>query len=430
MEMSLWMEKYGMARFNNMTQKTVVKNGFWMYLMQIFNTVVPLLTLPYITRILGASQYGVFSIALNFLTYFQVVVEYGFSMSATRKIALSNKESSITNKTFTTVLVSRMGLFALCCTVTLAYFLTSSTDSKECVCLVVLMIALLGNCMQLNWFFQGMQQMQFISIISILSRSISVVLTFLIVKTSDDLLLYCLLYAIAPFINGVLCILIAHNHYGLKLIRVQMSEVIAELKEGWYVFTTQLSAKVFGAIGITFLGIFAASSEVGIYSAINKIPNMIILAWTPVAQIMYPISSKKMKESFTDGRRFIKKVQLIIIPLVLCGSILISVFSKPVIRIAFGTEYAAYSYWVIPMLAWLVAAINNNFWGIQTLLGSGHDKEYSRCFQIAVMCTIVLNLILIYFFKGDGACIAPFLSESILGILLYIEINKIEKGRC
>lgn len=418
-----------MSNFKKMTQKMVVKNGLWLYLMQIFNTVVPLLTLPYITRILGASQYGIFSIALNFLTYFQVVVEYGFGMSATRKIALSSKEHNITNKTFTTVLVSRLGLFVLCCIVTLFYFLLSNTNSKECYCLIILMIALLGNCIQLNWFFQGIQQMQFISIISIISRTISVVLTFLFVKKTDDLLLYCLLYAISTFINGILGIIIAHNQYGLKLIRVQMREVITELKEGWYVFTTQLSAKIFGAIGITFLGIFATSSEVGIYSAINKIPNMIILAWTPIAQIMYPISSKKMKESFTDGRRFIKKVQLIIIPLAVCGSILISVFSKSLIRIAFGEEYVAFYYWVIPMLAWLVVSINNNFLGIQTLLGSGHDKEYSRCFQTGVICTIVLNLILIYFFKGDGACIAPFLSESILGLLLYIEIKKIEKER-
>lgn len=418
-----------MFNLKKIASNNIIKNGFWMYLMQIFNTVIPLLTLPYITRILGASQYGVFSIALNFLTYFQVIVEYGFGMSATRKIALSNKEKATINKTFTTVLISRFGLFILCCAFTLIYFLLSNTDSEECVCLVILMVALLGNCMQLNWFFQGMQQMQFISIISIVSRSVSVALTFLFVKTSDDLMLYCLLYAIAPFINGALGVFIAHTKYGLRLISVKMSEIIAELKEGWYVFTTQLSAKVFGAIGITFLGMFATSSEVGIYSAINKIPNMIILAWTPIAQIMYPISSKKMKESFLDGRKFVKKMQLIIIPLAVLGALFIIAFSKPVIRIAFGNEYANFSYWIVPMLAWLVVAINNNFLGIQTLLGSGYDKEYSSCFQIGVICTILLNLILIYFFKGDGASIAPFLSESILGILLYIKIKKIEKEK-
>lgn len=71
-------------------KKKVVKNGDWMYLLLIFNTVVPLLTLPYITRIICAKQYGVFSIAINIIGYYQVFVEYGFGMSVTRKGALSD----------------------------------------------------------------------------------------------------------------------------------------------------------------------------------------------------------------------------------------------------------------------------------------------------------------------------------------------------
>ena len=69
-------------------QKSSVKNGVWMYLLQAFNTVIPLFTLPYITRILGEDRFGVFSIALNLISYLQVAVEYGFGMSATRKVAL------------------------------------------------------------------------------------------------------------------------------------------------------------------------------------------------------------------------------------------------------------------------------------------------------------------------------------------------------
>ena len=72
-------------------------------------------------------------------------------------------------------------------------------------------------------------------------------------------------------------------------------------------------------------------------------------------------------------------------------------------------------------------AIYNNFTGIQTLLASGHDREYSRCFQIGVVVTIVLNFLLVYLFKGDGACIAPLLSEMVLCIMLKIEVVKLEK---
>ena len=82
-----------------------VANGMWLYALQFFNLVVPLLTLPYITRILGAESYGTFSIALNVITYLQVVVEYGFGMSATRKVAIEGKKNL--NRTFTAVIFGR-----------------------------------------------------------------------------------------------------------------------------------------------------------------------------------------------------------------------------------------------------------------------------------------------------------------------------------
>ena len=81
---------------------------------------------------------------------------------------------------------------------------------------------------------------------------------------------------------------------------------------------------------------------------------------------------------------------------------------------------------MIPMLMWMLVAIYNNFTGIQTLLASGHDREYSGCFQVGVVITIALNFILVYFFKGNGACMAPLLSELALGIMLNWKVKKLE----
>ncbi|WP_290146306.1 polysaccharide biosynthesis C-terminal domain-containing protein, partial [uncultured Dubosiella sp.] len=148
----------------------------------------------------------------------------------------------------------------------------------------------------------------------------------------------------------------------------------------------------------------------------------------PISQVLYPISSKKMKESYEIGIDFVKKMQIFFVPIAFFGAILLSFFSKYIIEIAFGEEYVKYFYWAIPLFAWLVVSINNNFWGIQALLGSGHDKEYSKCFQIGVVCTMVSNFVLIYFFKGNGACIAPLLSEIILGVFLYKELRKLKNG--
>lgn len=411
----------------NLLKKKAVKNGAWLYLLQFFNTVVPLLTLPYITRILGVKQYGIFSIAINIIGYYQVVVEYGFAMSATRKVVLSDKNADLLSKIFSAVFFLRCILFTLCFFITAGYVLLNRNNLSQCLCLLIMMITLLGNCFQLNWLFQGMQQMRYITIVSMVSRTITVVLTFMLVKSADDLYLYCLLYSISPVISGLLGIVFAKKCFHIHFVRIQLRDIWEEMKNGWYVFTTQLSSKVFGAIGITFLGIFSSNEQVGIYSAIQKIPNILMLAWNPITQVLYPLSSQKFQESFKSGEKFVNKSKRIFVPIFLAIAIVCSLMSKIVIRIAFGEEYSTRFYWIIPLLLWMVVAIYNNFTGIQTLLADGHDREYSKCFQIGVLVTITLNFILVYFLKGDGACLAPLLSEVVLGIILKREVNKLNR---
>ena len=340
----------GIEVVKGMLKRKAVKNGAWLYLLQIFNTVVPLFTLPYITRILGTKQYGIFSIAINIIGYYQVVVEYGFAMSATRKVALSDKNTDSLSKTFSTVLFSRCFLLIVCFGITAGYVFFNSSQLSQCLCLLILMVTLFGNCIQLNWLFQGMQQMKYITIVSMISRIITVVMTFVFVKSVDDLYLYCLLYAISPVISGILGLIFAKNTFHIRLVKVGLDEILCEMKSGWYVFTTQLSSKVFGAIGITFLGLFATNEEVGIYSAIQKIPNILILAWTPITQVLYPISSQRFHESFKHGKLFVNKMKRVFVSLFLFIAIGFSAISKLLVAMAFGHEYATKFYWMIPLL--------------------------------------------------------------------------------
>lgn len=86
--------KFERKWFSNIAKKKYVKNGIWLYGLQFFNTVLPLVTLPYITRVLGTANYGTFSVVLNFVSYLQVAVEYGFALSATREVALISVDKS------------------------------------------------------------------------------------------------------------------------------------------------------------------------------------------------------------------------------------------------------------------------------------------------------------------------------------------------
>ncbi len=417
------------SRIMPLLQQKTVKNGIWLYVLQFCNTVVPLLTLPYITRVLGTTGYGVFIIALNIWGYLQVVVEYGFALSATRQVALEEKEPLDTSRLFSAIIYSRLLLTAVCVAVSGVYVFLNRSNAEQCVCLAILMFGLLGSCFQLNWLFQGKQDMKYISLIGIVSRTMSVICIFCFVKSEQDLFLYSVLYVISPIVDGVLGVIIASKKYGARLVRVSFETIKDELKKGWYVFTTQISGKVFGAIGITFMGFFATKAEVGIYGAIQKVPNVILLIWLPISQVLYPVASQKFQESFVEGKKYVYGLRKRILPLFVVGSLLVAGFSKAIVLVLFGETYVANYYWMIPLLVWLLFGINNNFLGIQTLLASGHDKEYSRCFQIGVFCTVLFNFLLIIAFKGNGAAIAPALSEFVLTIMLSREIKKLEKSK-
>lgn len=410
----------------NIIKSKTVSNGLWMYALQFFNLVVPLLTLPYITRILGASSYGIFSISLNIVTYLQVVVEYGFGMSATRKVATVLDDKNL-NRTFTTVVLGRIVLFMGCILIGIVYISLNLSNLKLCGSFVILMICLLGYCVQMNWVFQGKQDMRYISIVNVFGRTISTILIFALVKSTDDLILYSLLYSISPFLSGFVGLFIAKKKYHLKFVKVRFCEVFTELKDGFYVFTTQLSSKVFGSIGITFLGIFATNYEVGVFSAIQKIPNILILLWTPISQILYPIVSKSFIDGFGNGYFYVQKIRKKMLVLFSLTAITVCVFSKFAVNLLFGVEYAPYHVWLFPLSLWLIVSIDNNLWGIQILLGSGHDKEYGEAFAVGVIATVVLNFLLIASFSANGAAFAPLLSEFVLNLILRKKVANIRK---
>lgn len=405
--------------------KRAVKNGMWLYILQVFNTISPLLTLPYITRVLGASDYGVFSIALNIIGYFQVVVEYGFGMSGSRKVALLEDKSKL-EKVFTSIVSARTLLCAGCFTLTYIYVMLFGKTTEQNLCTLILFLSVLGLVLQQTWIFQGLQQMKYITIISVISRLISLACIFLFVKSKEDLYLYCIFYSISPIVSGVIGTLFVIFKFNIHFIKICFSDIWEEIQDGWYVFTTSMSSKIFSAIGITFLGIFSSDATVGIYSAIQKIPIIMMLAWTPLNQVIYPISSKKMTDSYEIGKIFVYGLRKKLLPIFLLFGGGVAIVSKWIVLLLFGSEYAQYFYWIYPLLLWLVIGINNNFLGIQILLGGGYSKEYSTCFQIGVICTILFNVIFIYFWGGMGAALAPAASEIVLGILLKLKISKLD----
>lgn len=411
--------------FKRVIKSKAAQNGMWLYVLQFFNTVIPLITLPYITRILGATEYGYFSVAYNLIGYFMVVVEYGFHMSGARKASLIKNVSEL-QVTFTAIVIARLFLCCICFVCAVVYSLFFIKSAKNTICLLLLFFIPLGMVLQQNWLFQGIQQMKYITIASVIARLLSLACIVIFVRDENDLAVYCICYSLTTIVIGVVETVLAITKLNMRFVKIKLLDIINELEAGWYVFTTALSSKVFSAFGITVLGFLSTEYSVGIYSAIYKIPQMVLLFWNPISQVMYPINSKRMTESYRNGRIYVKKIEMIIVPIFAVSLLLVSSLSKWGVKIAFGSQFANYYYIVFPLLLWVLFGIINNFSGIQILLAGGYSKEYSRCFMVGVLLNIVLNIVFVWFFDMIGAAIAAATSELIFGILLYIQVKRLD----
>ena len=259
----------------DLLKSKVLANSAWLIILQVFNTIVPLLTLPYITRDLGTSNYGVFSLALNWVTYFQVIVEYGFGFTGARKVSIHGDECL--QELYSRIITARIFLL-------FGTFLTMNILSAvlhvsraQYISMNILFLIILGVAFQLTWLFQGKQDMKLIAIINAASRMFSVLMVFALVHSENHLYLYCICYAITFLLSAVLGILLARKKYGLKVRLCRIADAISEIKDGWYLFISQAMSKIFSGIGTTVLGAVATASAVGIYSAINKIPYIMVL---------------------------------------------------------------------------------------------------------------------------------------------------------
>ena len=413
---------------SNSVKSKLLANGAWLTLLQAFNTIVPLLTIPYVTRVLGVVEYGKFSVALNLVYYIQVIVEYGFSMSGARKVALSKSQDDL-NNTYTSILFSRILLTLISGLILIVFILFANYDTKTVISIWILFIIVAGTTIQLTWLFQGKQDMRSITMISVFARLLSLLLIFIFVKDTSDLFIYCLLYASTNIIYGITCQIIGWKKYSLKLIHLHFSALIDELKDGWYLFTSSAMSKIFGNIGVTILGIVATDYYVGIYSAISKITTVLILAFLPISQTIFPHLIKLFSEDYNKGITFVKKVAFSTVPIFIILSAIVFALRVQIINMAFGNDYSGFELLLAPLLLWMVFSIINNFLGIQVLVASGRQQAYSRAFFISIIFLIIYNITLVKLFLVYGVAWAQAASEFTLTTILLLTIFKDSKSQ-
>ncbi len=405
-------------------KKRIFKNFLSLTFYQIANYIFPFVTIPYLSRVLGADKFGLIMFANSLIVYFNILTDYGFNLSAVREIAVHADDKEKICEIFNSVVLIKLAFVTL--TFFILLFLISSFDKFKADYEVYLFAfpAVLGQSFFPVWFFQGMQQMKYITYLSVLAKFIYIVLIFIFVKDRTDYLLVPLFNSISTVCSGILALLISIYNFKIKIYIPTLKKIKFYLIDGWYVFLSQISIQLFNSANIFLLGLLSDNKSVAYFAGADKIIKAFNYLVVPIVNTIFPYVGGLFKQSKEEAFQFLKSIIGIFAPIFFAISLFLFVFSEKICIIFLGTEFINSSP-VLKILSFIPFFVFiNNIFGTQVLINLGAKRKYAMVFIISGVANISLIMLLIWRFKYIGVAISTFLAELIVVLGMYYFAKK------
>jgi len=413
----------------NLPKGGLGENVIWLTSLQAMNYLLPMATVPYLIRVLGANSYGILSFAVTLSQYFVVLTDYGFNLSATRKIALVRDDRSSLEETVSAVLLIKIGLLAVSAVIVLGFMFVIPKYTPYWKVIAVAFLSVVGSVAFPVWLFQGLQDMRSVMLLSTLGRFFCTGAIFLTVHGSHDVVA-ATMWTVAGYpVAGMAAWWVIRRSYRLALRVPSMHTIRDAFSSGFHVFVSSVMSNVLINGAVLVMGFTVSMSTVGTYAAIEKIAKAAVMAFAPLTQALYPRTVEHFSRSYREGRLFVVKSGAIVIVLAIAAAFVLFCGAKLAITLVCGRTYAPY-YPVLQVLAaWLFFGVLNNILGIQYLLGSGRYRTYSGCFTVSAAMTFLFLFLLVPTHSYMGAAVSVTAGEALLTVLMTVMIGKSIRSR-
>ena len=410
--------------FSSPTRKKLTENFLSLSVLQGLNYLLPLITLPYLVRVLGPEKYGLVAFAQAFIAYFGILTDYGFNLSATREISIQRENKEKISAIFSSVMLIKFVFLILSFILMSVLVFSIHKFRNEWLLYFLTFGTVLGQVLFPIWFFQGIERMKYITWLNIIAKTIFTVLVFVLIHQKTDYVYVPFLGALGTIISGVLALGIIRKHFKVNFHLPSKNEVIHQLREGWYIFISTVAISLYSISNTFILGLFASNTIVGYYSGAEKIINAVQGLLSPVSQTIYPHISKIASESKERALKFLQKITILIGSSSFFLSLLIFLLAEVVIKILLGGQYLE-SIKVLRILSFLPFIVGlSNIFGIQTMLTFDYKKAFSNILIIASLINITLAFILVPFFFHIGIAFAVLISETFVTIVMFVYLQR------
>ena len=402
-----------------MKKASVSKNYLFNLAYHLISIFAPLIVVPYVSRILGASGMGVFGYTISIVTYFVLFGSLGLSLYGQREIAFVQNDKEKRSKVFFELMIIKCISIPI---VGLIFYFVFCRTGEYALYYRILLLELVGNLVDISWLYQGLEDFKKVFVRNIIIKLLYVVCSFVFVKTKDDIGIYLLIYSLSTLL-GSLTLFINLNKIIEKPNKIELKKHIKPLLK---LFIPQIAIQVYVVLDKTMIGfILKDMSEVGYYEQAQKIIKVVLSLVTAISTVMMPRIAACYAENDKDKiKEYLFKTFnyafIISIPMVFG----ILAISSKFVPSFFGEGYWQTVYIMNIMSIIIVFISLSNIIGVQYLLPTKREKGYTTSVVIGAIVNVILNFLLISKFKSYGAAISTVIAELSVTCVQFYFIRK------
>lgn len=410
----------------NSRKKSLTVNAVINGLRTVLNLFFPLITFPYISRILSVEEIGKYNFSDSIVSYFMLLAALGINQYAVRegtKFRDSRKDmSEFASKAFSINIVST--ILSYIALVVLLIF--SDKLHGYWLCIAILSAQIFFTTIGTEWVYSIYEEYTYITARSIFFKIVSIILLFAFVRNKGDYLKYAVITVIASVGSNFLNFLNAKKYCDIRFtLNFDWKSV---LKPVMVIFASNIAIQIYVNSDVTMLGFFGNDYSVGIYSISTKIYTIIKNVLTAVLTVTIPRFSLYAGERMDEYNNLLQKVINTLIVIVFPAVFGLMLLSKNVISIIAGSNYWNSQPSLCILSTAILFSVFNGLFSQCVLLPFKRENAFLKCTVISAGVNVFLNFLFIPLWSEVGAAITTLIAELVLCALLYVNSKDIING--
>lgn len=397
--------------------KTVIKNFGYLSLLQFAGYLFPLITMPYLARVIGTDGFGKIAFASAVMVWIQTIADWGFNFTATRDVAQNRNDKDVVSQIFSNVLWARCLLTLLSGLVLAAITLFIPYFKANASIIFVTFLMVPGQVLFPDWFFQAIERMKYTTLFNIAIKLVFTIAVFVVIKEKDDYIYQPLLTTTGYVLCGMASLWLILKRWGYKLYKPNLHNILATIKSSTDVFINNLMPNLYNSFSVMLLGIWGGPVANGLYDGGNRFVNIFNSLLSVLSRAFFPFLSRRSEKHNVFA--------LINLTSATLAALLLVLFAPLIVKTMLGPDFSESVKVLQVMSVSLVFLAMGNTYGTNYLIIHHQERSLRNITMLSSVIGMIIAFPLVKHYSFMGSAYVILICRGLLGISSYIKAKLI-----